>query len=301
MFDRYARGGRSLQVQTKGNYWAGRAALAAGQFQNGEQLFPARRGLSRTVLRPAGARAARPLGRRRPRRAAAICDDRSAARSLQQPAAGPGRSAARPAGPVDRAGAVRPRAGRIARQRRRPQPRGRARPADRPPGPCRCGPPEWRGSRARCSTSARPIRRCRRSVSGELWSLAHGISRQESSFDPYAISHAGARGMMQLMPGTAREQAGKMGVGYRQLPADQRPQLQRDARLGLLPADAQHLGRQRSACGRELQRRLRQCPQMGRRIWRSARPGRRAQVDRGDPVRRDPGLCAAGDREQRRL
>ena len=33
-------------------------------------------------------------------------------------------------------------------------------------------------------------------------------------FDPYAISHAGARGMMQLMSGTAREQAGKMGVGY---------------------------------------------------------------------------------------
>jgi soluble lytic murein transglycosylase len=52
------------------------------------------------------------------------------------------------------------------------------------------------------------------SVSGNLWSLAHGISRQESSFDPYAMSHAGARGMMQLMTGTAREQADKMGVGY---------------------------------------------------------------------------------------
>ena len=51
-------------------------------------------------------------------------------------------------------------------------------------------------------------------VSPSLWSLAHGISRQESSFNPYAISHAGARGMMQLMPGTAREQAGKLGVGY---------------------------------------------------------------------------------------
>ena len=52
------------------------------------------------------------------------------------------------------------------------------------------------------------------SVSGDLWSLAHGISRQESSFDPYAVSHAGARGMMQLMTATAREQAGKIGVGY---------------------------------------------------------------------------------------
>jgi soluble lytic murein transglycosylase len=52
------------------------------------------------------------------------------------------------------------------------------------------------------------------SVSPGLWSLAHGISRQESSFDPYAVSHAGARGMMQLMVGTAREQAGKLGIGF---------------------------------------------------------------------------------------
>jgi soluble lytic murein transglycosylase len=46
------------------------------------------------------------------------------------------------------------------------------------------------------------------------WSLANGITRQESSFDRYAISWAGARGMMQLMPGTAREEAQKLGVGY---------------------------------------------------------------------------------------
>jgi soluble lytic murein transglycosylase len=52
------------------------------------------------------------------------------------------------------------------------------------------------------------------SVSPSLWSLAHGISRQESSFDPYAISPAGARGTMQLMVGTAREQASKMGIGF---------------------------------------------------------------------------------------
>ncbi len=50
--------------------------------------------------------------------------------------------------------------------------------------------------------------------SGRGWSLVHGITRQESSFDKAAVSHAGARGMMQLMPGTAREQAGKMGLGY---------------------------------------------------------------------------------------
>ena len=46
------------------------------------------------------------------------------------------------------------------------------------------------------------------------WTMAHAIMRQESEFDQHRVSHAGARGMMQLMPGTAREQAGKLGVNY---------------------------------------------------------------------------------------
>ncbi len=44
--------------------------------------------------------------------------------------------------------------------------------------------------------------------------LSHAIMRQESSFDRAAASGAGARGMMQLMPGTARETAGKLGLPY---------------------------------------------------------------------------------------
>jgi len=50
--------------------------------------------------------------------------------------------------------------------------------------------------------------------SGRAWSLVNGITRQESSFDRGAVSGANARGMMQLMPGTASEQARKMGVAY---------------------------------------------------------------------------------------
>jgi soluble lytic murein transglycosylase len=46
------------------------------------------------------------------------------------------------------------------------------------------------------------------------WTMIHAIARQESQFDRAAISHAGARGLMQLMPGTAREQAGKLGLSY---------------------------------------------------------------------------------------
>jgi len=44
--------------------------------------------------------------------------------------------------------------------------------------------------------------------------LVMGIIRQESAFDTNAQSWAGARGLMQLMPNTARELAGKAGLSY---------------------------------------------------------------------------------------
>jgi soluble lytic murein transglycosylase len=43
--------------------------------------------------------------------------------------------------------------------------------------------------------------------------IVHAIARQESAFDPRAMSHAGARGLMQLMPATARETARRIGAG----------------------------------------------------------------------------------------
>lgn len=56
----------------------------------------------------------------------------------------------------------------------------------------------------------------------ETWALTHrlpvdvvyGMIRQESSFDLSAQSHVGARGLMQLMPATAREISRRFGIPF---------------------------------------------------------------------------------------
>lgn len=213
MFDRYARAGRSLQVQTKGYYWAGRAALAAGRFQDANGYFQraaaypelfygqlALERLGRSVSPPSQSVASYTAT---PAHRAVFHNNRlvQAVRILAQQ----GRSTEQALfvralaesldNDVDRALAVE-LGQQVGRQDL----------------------PVWVARAARVKGSMFYIRQAfpslQASVPGRLWSLAHGITRQESSFNPYAISHAGARGMMQLMPGTAREQAGKMGVGY---------------------------------------------------------------------------------------
>ena len=211
MFQRYASGGRSLQVESKGMYWAGRAALAAGRaaeagaFFHSAARFPelfygqlALERVGRSVIAPPSApptvtdaqrvlfsgnslvRATRLLGSQGYRSEQTLFV-RALAESLQNDSE---RVLALDFGQ------------QIGRQDLS----------------------VWVARAARNKGSAFYVRQAYPTLasapSGRIWSLAHGITRQESSFDRTAVSHAGACGLMQLMLPTAREQAGKMGLGY---------------------------------------------------------------------------------------
>ncbi|MEA3079867.1 MAG: soluble lytic murein transglycosylase [Sphingomonadales bacterium] len=213
MFDRYAQGGRSLQVRTKGNYWSGRAALAAGRFQQANAYF------ERAAAYPElfyGQLALERLGRSVPAPTAAL--PQYVTTQLQRTAFNSRRvvQAIRLLGQQGRSTEQALFVRALAESLDNDADRNLALDLGQQIG--RDDLAVWTSRMARVKGSAFYVRQAypmlRTSVSGEMWSLAHGISRQESSFDPYAVSHAGARGMMQLMVGTAREQTGKMGVGF---------------------------------------------------------------------------------------
>ena len=65
--------------------------------------------------------------------------------------------------------------------------------------------------------------------------VVHAIARQESAFHAAAVSHAGARGLLQMLPETARRTAQKVGVPFHKDKLTSDPQF--NATLG-----AAHLG-----------------------------------------------------------
>ena len=213
MFDKYARAGRSLQVKTKGWYWAGRASAQAGDHLRARSYFEqasatpelfygqlALERLGRIVPVPAGT----PALLITPAQRQAFYQKRlvRATQLLGQQGLRSEQSLFVRALSEDiDTDADRLLAVELATQIWRPDLA------------------VWTARSARNAGSAFYYKATYPThpanvPSGRAWSLVHGITRQESSFDKGAVSHANARGMMQLMPGTAREQAGKMGLGY---------------------------------------------------------------------------------------
>ena len=213
MFERYARGGRSIQVTTKGLYWAGRASIAAGRLPEASNYF------QRASVYPEmfyGQLALERLGRNVP-----------APGPLPTFAVTPQQRSTFHARPIVQATRLLGNQGRYSEQSLfvRALSESLGNDADRVLATefgQQIGRPDmavWVARSARLNGSAFYVRNAfpglpAVSARDRVWSLAHGIARQESSFDRAAVSHAGALGMMQLMPGTAREQAGKMGLGY---------------------------------------------------------------------------------------
>ena len=213
MFDRYARAGKSLQVQTKGSYWAGRAASQAGRATDANTYY------QRAAAYPElfyGQLALERLGRSVTPPTTVL--PQYVTTQLQRDAFNNRRlvQAVRLLGQQGRSSEQALFIRALAESLDNDTDRNLAVQLGDQLG--RQDLAVWTSRMARVKGSMFYVRQAyptlRASVSGELWSLAHGISRQESSFDPYAMSHAGARGMMQLMTGTAREQADKMGVGF---------------------------------------------------------------------------------------
>ncbi len=213
LFDRYARAAKSPQTISKGLYWAGRAAQAAGRSSDANgyytraaaffdqfygQLATERLGLAlsipaatRTVEISASARDA--FNRREIVRVAEMLGQQSdwANQSLFVRAI-----AASAESDVEHALAVE-----LSRRLNRPDLAVMA------------------GRSAGINGLRDYVRAGFPTVSvvednHDTWTMIHAIARQESQFDRKIVSRAGARGMMQLMPGTARETAGFIGVGY---------------------------------------------------------------------------------------
>lgn len=213
MFRAYGDAARSAQTRTKGYYWAGRAELAAGdrdaakaEFADAAQHYDQFYGqLSLERLhRPQPKPLPEPKVQVSQAERAAFEDDRlvRAARALGEIGAWREQSlflralAQEATTPADHV-----LAGQLAKQ------------IGRPDLGVMIGRSAQANSLDAVEVSGFPTVRVPTGHENN-WTFIHAISRQESQFDRQAISHAGARGMMQLMPGTAREVAGKLGLSY---------------------------------------------------------------------------------------
>lgn len=210
MFERYGRAAQSQQTRAKGFYWSARAAAAAGQAQQSNAMLE----LAASPDQFYGQLALERLGRTPPVPAADLpvsAAERSA--FANRPLAQAARHLGMTGNRSDQTLFIRA----IAEQLENDRERAIAADFGRQIGRLDMG--VWAAREARSSGGNFYARSAFPSVQippvhSRNWALAHGIMRQESSFERSAVSSAGARGLMQLMPGTAAQEARTLGVTY---------------------------------------------------------------------------------------
>ena len=211
MFDRYGRAASSLQTRAKGFFWAGRAASRAGQGPRAQAFYEQAAQAPDAFY---GLLALETLGRTPPLPAAAppaTAEQRAAFANK------PMVQAIRYLGTVGRGGDqslfIRALSGALDNDT------DRALAAEYGRSIGRLDMAVWAAREARSNGSAFYSRAAFPTVPippaySNVWAQAHGIMRQESSFERTAQSPVGARGMMQLMPATAAAEARRLGVPF---------------------------------------------------------------------------------------
>jgi soluble lytic murein transglycosylase len=213
LFDRYARGSRTATTQSKGLYWAGRAAERAGDTASAQSYFARAAGYSDLYY------------------------GQLAAERLRQPLKAPApinTAAVDPAARTAFANREIVRAARLLGQLGRWDDQGLfirriaddatsdtdhllaadlSRSINRPDLGVLVGKSALQNGLSDYTAAGFPSVAVS-VAANDYWTIVHAIARQESMFNKTAVSHAGARGIMQLMPGTARETAGKLGLSY---------------------------------------------------------------------------------------
>ncbi|HEX7858595.1 MAG TPA: lytic transglycosylase domain-containing protein [Sphingobium sp.] len=214
MFTRYAGGARSPQTISKGYYWAGRAATAAGRASEAQDYF---RRASAYPDQYYGQLSLERLGQPIPLPAAAEApvqvtqaerqsfDNRSVVRAAKR--------LGLTGNWQDQSKMLRAIASNAATDQDHVLVGDLSRSLGRPDLGVMAGRKALLSGLSAYTNSSFP----RVNVPEEHrynWTMIHAIARQESQFDRQIVSSAGARGLMQLMPRTAQETAGKIGLSY---------------------------------------------------------------------------------------
>jgi soluble lytic murein transglycosylase len=211
MFERYAHGAQSPQTRAKGFYWAGRAGLRSGRTQEANAW------LEQAASSPDqfyGQLALERLGRQP---APPVVSPPADAAERSAFASRPLAEAARYLGSIgnrsDQTLFIRALADQLANDRERAVASEWGRSIGRPDLGV------WAAREARSDGGTFYARGAFPDVQippayQRYWAFAHGIMRQESSFERSAVSSASARGLMQLMPGTAQQAASRLGTSF---------------------------------------------------------------------------------------